>query len=147
LVERGQFERAIEMDRALRHQAEKEILAALEDAWRSVRATDIGLTRVAEAPKESGIDEWTAGLGFDEHGALIKRGLLTRRITFEGKKTSSEVVVDRGLPITDLEGRHAVEALVKDCASVRARIVTLDPETGAVRLGTPRREVQIAPAD
>jgi hypothetical protein len=145
MVASSRFDEAIELDRAVRDQAEKEIVRALDDAWRSVRASRIALDRLADAPKESGMDEWTSGLGFDEDGALVRRGLLTQRFTFEGKRAQTEIVVDRNLPIVDPESRHAVESLVRDCASVRARIVALDPETGTIRAGGPRREVEIAP--
>jgi hypothetical protein len=147
LVAEGRFDAAIQLDRSVRDQADKEIVAALNEAWRSVRAARVPFTRIADAPREGGIDEWTAGLGFDGDGALVRRGLLTQRFTFEGKKVESEIIVDRNLPVTDLEGRHAVESLVRDCASIRARIVPLDRETGAVQLGGPRREVEIAPPD
>src|SRR5690606_1832982 len=120
---------------------------ALDQAWASVRSAKVPLTRIADAPKDGGIDEWTAGLGFGEDGALVRRGLPTRRFTFDGKKVDTEIVVDRDLPITDLEGRHGVESLVRDCASVRARIVRVDPDTGAVQIGGARREIEIAPAE
>jgi hypothetical protein len=145
LVASSRFDEAIDLDRAVRDQAEKEIVRALDDAWRSVRPSRITFDRVTDAPKEAGMDEWTSGLGFDEDGALVKRGLLTQRFTFEGRRAQSEIVIDRNLPIVDPEGRYAVESVVRDCASVRARVVALDAETGAIRPGGVRRELEIAP--
>lgn len=147
LLEARRFDEAIQLDRELRDRGDRAIVAELDRAWGAVRSARIPLKRIADAPRDAALDEWTAGLGFDDEGGLILRGLLTQRFTFQGGEAKSEIILDRGLPITDLEGRFAVESVVRDCASVRARIIPLDPSTGAPRQGGLRREVEIAPPD